>query len=374
MNDLRFYDFDFNLIHIQHDISGVHWNLRYNGIGSFEAEFSPQSKLCALCMKNHYLIVCQGEMQALITGKFIKDNKFTLYGRTINFLLDKRIAPPLSYDNKAYPTDPANMSKYIVEKNCSDFVSIGNIPVCLESVKRDMTRISSVYDAVYDLLESVSLGHRLYFDTKNQKWVFDILKGEEKNLIICEDLYNVFDCEYSHSLLDYFTSGYYSKEYDIKGDWNPQTNTPTLYNNVSENYGCAYRISEDGTYFNINFLKGEYLICNSSDGAWEKSNRADSYWIYKNGTTNGAMRWDAILDANNGDEAKKILDGSTVTEKISARIKKLEYGKDFNLGDIIRFTGKFGNETVTFNLKITSVNIWYETSYISGIKPEFIII
>ena len=43
MNDLRFYDFNFNLIHIQHDISGVHWHLKYNGIGSFEAEFSPQS-------------------------------------------------------------------------------------------------------------------------------------------------------------------------------------------------------------------------------------------------------------------------------------------------------------------------------------------
>ncbi len=371
IQDLRFYDFDFNLLHIQHDVSGVHWNLRYNGIGTFEGEFSPKSTLCALCMKNTYLVVCQGEKQAIITGKFIKNNKLILYGRTVNFLLSKRVAMPFSSDSPDVPKDIASLAGYIVNKSCSDFITLGNLTASENCDTQQLTKMASVSDTVFSLLEKASLGHRLFFDIEKKKWIFDILKGEEKNLIISEELYNAFDCEYTHSLLDYYTSGYYAKEYDLKGDWNPAANSPPLYNNLPENYGCAYRISENGTYFGISFTKGEYLLCKSPNGTWEKGERSDRFWVYVEGKTKGALRWDAVLDAQSNSEAEKILHQNILTQKISSRIKRLEYGKDFSLGDIIRFTGIFGNETVSFNLKITAVDIWYENSNTSGIKPEF---
>ena len=68
MEDLRFYDYEFNLRHIEPLAESVNWQMYYNGIGQFEAYFSYDSDVVALLTSEPYLVVVQGERQALITG------------------------------------------------------------------------------------------------------------------------------------------------------------------------------------------------------------------------------------------------------------------------------------------------------------------
>ena len=45
MEDLRFYDFEFNLLCIAPDVCDVCWELKFNGIGTFEAGIIPDDEI-----------------------------------------------------------------------------------------------------------------------------------------------------------------------------------------------------------------------------------------------------------------------------------------------------------------------------------------
>ncbi|MBO5454739.1 MAG: hypothetical protein J6A69_12380 [Clostridia bacterium] len=371
MQDLRFYNFDFTLLHIEHDFSSVYWNLKYNAVGSFEAEFACKDELNKLCSEEKYLVVCQGDRQAIITGRQIKNNKLKLFGRTVNFLLEKRVLMPFSTENLDSKKGSASLAQYIVSETCADFAVLGSTVISDNDISFERSVMTTVENAVRDCLESDGLGHRLVFDTENKKWVFDIIQGRKSDLVVSEDMLNAFESEYTHSLLDFCTSGYYRRDYNFKGDWNPVSNSPALSNNTSENYASAYRATADAEIFNLSINKGDYIICNTPDGKWQKSDKADGFDVYIPGTYKGAKCWDAIFNSDTESEALEILEKNKLTEKCSANMRNLEFGKDFKLGDIVTFNQKIGKDLISLNLKITSVTLWFEQGSAMGVKPEF---
>ena len=88
MEDIRIYDFEFNLLHIEHDIASCNWKLYDNEIGTFEMHFPISSDLTVIAMQKSYLVAVQGSKQAIITGRQIGDEG-VLYGRTCNWILTR---------------------------------------------------------------------------------------------------------------------------------------------------------------------------------------------------------------------------------------------------------------------------------------------
>ena len=76
MNDIRIYDYEFNLLHIEPDVLSAYWILNYNDIGTFEGTFPLSSGIADVVMKNKYLILVQGEHQALVTA-YLADKVLT---------------------------------------------------------------------------------------------------------------------------------------------------------------------------------------------------------------------------------------------------------------------------------------------------------
>ena len=88
MEDIRIYDYEFNLLHIEHDIVSCNWTIHENAIGSFEMHFPLTSNLISVIMQNRYLVAVQGKKQAIITGRQV-NTEGVLYGRTCNWLLSR---------------------------------------------------------------------------------------------------------------------------------------------------------------------------------------------------------------------------------------------------------------------------------------------
>jgi len=370
MNDLRFYNFDFKLLHIEHDFSAVCWYLKYNSTGTFEAEFASSGPLASLCAENKYMVVCQGDFQAIITHKQVKNNKLILNGRTVNFLLEKRCVPPFSSSSLNFSNGSCGLAQYIVSTYCNDFVTLGKSVTSTENSEFSRNSMNSALDVICACLDRDNLGHRLIFDTEKKQWIFDIIKGEEKNIILSDDTLTTYDSEYTQNILDYATSGYFKKLYSYEGQWNPINNTPALTNKTASNYAKAYKVSSDGTYFGIKFAKDDYIVCKTKDGTWEKSNNGNCFWEYVLCDKQGVYRWDSILSAEDESEAKSILLDMKTTDRLAAKLRNLELGKDFNLGDIVTTTLRLGEKHISLKQRINAVTIWYEKGSVIGTKPE----
>ena len=88
MEDVRLYDFEFHLLHIEHDIVSSNWSFRENDTGTFELHFPIASRLTALAMNAPYLVAVQGEKQAIITGRQLA-KEGVLYGKGCNWILTR---------------------------------------------------------------------------------------------------------------------------------------------------------------------------------------------------------------------------------------------------------------------------------------------
>lgn len=371
MEDLQFFDFNFNLLHTEHNFSSVYWRIMYNGIGSFEGVFPAKSKVSQLCMENEYLVICQGNKQAIITTKKFQAGKLTIIGRTVNFLLSKRVILPFSTYKTDVKKDGVSLALYVIDTCCSDFVTKGTYLSCSRDEHFWRNTAHPAIEVIIDCLNKEDAGHELLFDPKNKKWVFNIYKGKETGITLSELNLNAFDTEYTHNLLDYATNGYYRKSLSYKGLWDPATNTPYLTDNLPENYAKSYCVSGKGSCFGITFEKDDYIICKSENGKWEKSDETDGFWVKISDGKTGVYAWESVLSSVNPDSAKDELKEKSLKESAQGKVRNLVYEKDFNLGDIILFSNEVGGKTKTFRQRINAVTIWYENGNTMGVKPEF---
>ena len=95
IEDIRVFDWEFHFLCNLNRYNSLNWQLFYNEIGNFEGHFPKDSKIVDLVMSNRYLLIVQGNKQAIVTGYFAGDD-FAVYGRTVNWLLSRRVAPVLA--------------------------------------------------------------------------------------------------------------------------------------------------------------------------------------------------------------------------------------------------------------------------------------
>lgn len=258
---LRIYNFDFELIYIEPKTKSTSWAVYYNEIGTFEAHLPLSSELIKLIAQNKYLIVCEDDKTAVLTGYEI-DRELVLYGRTLNWLLEKRVAPKTES-----VTDKAGIiSNSIVSAAFSDVDDFEVLaPPETPEVTIERSAYKTVYNAVCECLSPCNLGHKLDFDAKNQKWIFSIIKGEEIPLLISEANKNAYDTALKSDILDLADCAYYAEDgYLQSGNsgiyrWETilsdetQTEAELSLENKKENNECSLKLRNLslGTDYNL---------------------------------------------------------------------------------------------------------------------------
>lgn len=211
---IRVYDFGFDLLFLETKVNSTSWTLYYNGIGTFEAHLPLNSGLTELTAANKYLVVCEDDKAAILTGREIGD-ELILYGRTPNWLLEKRIAPK----TESVTGEAGEICANLVETAFSDVTDFEVLtPPESDSITVERTTFKSVFGAVSEYLSLCGLGHSLDFDRTANKWIFRIYNGGEMPLLISEANKNAYDTSASYDILDLADCGYYGENGYLQGD------------------------------------------------------------------------------------------------------------------------------------------------------------
>lgn len=310
MADIKFYDFELNLLHIDNAYSSVDWLLKFNDIGTFEAHFPINSPVTKLCMENEYIIAVQGDNQAVITGKKASSD-FALYGRTPNWFLSKRVTP--NFSQMYY--SPEFTAKQLVAAAMAD---VSNFKIVRASGFTTKIRFwRNVYNptikVVSECLARVSAGHKMWFDISEKKLKYCAVKPAQRNIIISRTNMNALNITYTDDFQDSANGGYYQVTDETTGEmtWT--------------------EIASDKT---------------------------------------GLYRWVQVLGGDNEYDAEASLKTKKRKRNVTFDVRGLKYGTDYALGDVVTVKSEFGGYRRTDKKQITEVNIWYENGN-SGEKPVF---
>ena len=371
MNDIRIYDYEFNLLHIEPDVLSAYWILNYNDIGTFEGTFPLSSGIADVVMKNKYLILVQGEHQALVTA-YLADKVLTVYGKTPNWILSRRTYPAFKTSEM---TDLSDLKiGTIVTHIVSDaFADVENFTCAdLTNVETEEhfwrnTR-NAVSDIVKEGLNEHSLGHRVRLDIPNKKWIFEVYAGEELPLIVSEANRNLTKVSVSDDAQSFFDAGWYCRELEDKGEWDA---SGTLPGKGPENYGTYYTIKNDEETGSKKYPNGSYLVCTDKDfGVWRVCSELPELEEKISGSLSGIYSWDTSLSGATEAEAKTELSKKLWSHEVKGEAYHLKYGKEYHLGDMFRVQVQKGTFAETALKTVSGVEIWWESGNI-GEKLKF---
>lgn len=310
MNDIRVYDFDFNLIHIENTFSSVDWVLKFNDIGTFEAHFPINARIVDIAMKNNYLIVAQGDKQAIITGKSAFSD-FTLYGRTPNWILSKRVTPNFTGMSGTIES----ISATIVRRAFSDIDNfvVNNVDGFTNSINFWRNVYNPTSKVVSECLDREKAGHNVYLDFENKNWVYHAIKGRDTTTLFSEGKLNVYNIQYAEDFQEYVNGGFY-----------------------------------------------EVIDAETGENTWEEIQSAQT----------GIYKWMGVLSGNTLSDANDSLATRKWNKNIKFETKGMKFDKDYFLGDRVDVKMKIGQFERTDKKYISAVNIWYDNAN-SGEKPVF---
>lgn len=310
MEDVRFYDFEFNLLHIEHDIISCNWTLYENEVGSFEMHVPLVSKLVSVMMENRYLVAVQGTKQAIITGRQL-GTEAVLYGRTCNWILSRFCLPEI-FDTDSLQAagtigakDAQTVCRYIISRSMGQiesFVFTENTEADFGEVFLENKSISAALDLVTDCVRQAGCGHEVIYDIANKKWRFRLFQGVMLPGVLSEANRNCYDTVYTEDLQSYFPGGWYE----------------------------------------------------------QKTGEGETAFVQLASGLRGIYAWETALSGETGQEAKKDLDTRTIERQTELKTKGLLFGRDYGLNDSLRTQIKKGDFSSGMTRRITGVHLWYE--------------
>lgn len=328
MKDIRIYDFEFNLLCIMTDVVSSRWHLLYNGIGTYEGHFRMEDDISDIILKNRYIIITQGDLQAICTGR-IAAEELTVCGRTVNWILTRRVRPPFKARlifGESY-TDPETLLLYCLKKGFTEPPSIGEDgleiegsvdkeravenfilpePIGAEPFTYHFWRLTAndLSELTIDLCKKLNRGHRVVFDIENKCWRFEFIYPKDNDVLLSAAVKSIYDVSCTEDI---------QKEAD--GGWYP---------------GGAADTDEE-------------------DSSW--------YYIAGSPKKQGIYSWDCVLDCSGESEARDALEKRNIIDSTRAKLRGLEYGRDYALGDIVTVYVKAGSFERLSRCMINGVDI-----------------
>lgn len=298
MEDIYFYNYEFELLDVEAKFFSVNWQLKWNEVGQFEAHFPLDAEIVRIAREEAFLVAVQGENAAVITGMSAEED-FVLFGRSCNWFLTQKAVSEVQTEGKS-------VGELVCELVTAAFADAENF-VCesaeelTEEVHTEQEGCFLLSEIVRECLESVGAGHEILFDVKNKKWIFRVISGTEREWLISEDNRNLSGGELCEDVLDERNVGWYQEEESLA--WN-------------------------------------------AVGATDKK---------------GFYRRECVLKATTQENAERELSLKTKKTSLTAELHNLLYGKDYRLGDIVRVREKKGKWLCVGKQRITGVHLWYES-------------
>ena len=360
MMDVSFYDFDFNRLGDFTRYTSFNIEPQYCGYGTAELRFPINNMdLISLLVKNEYIFFVAGDYSAIVTGFKITED-IAIYGRTCEWLLTKRGVDIFTYDDKT----PEEIVTSIVADSAGDFVTVSKAETNGDKMSFAIDKVKNLHDVVCEILNMQNIGFKLVPDIRQKQFIFSVYSGTECLVLLSQANRTAYDMAYTIEKQDMVTmSGWYERKLDDLGEWNASTNTPRITNNSSENAYTYYKVSADGSQFGLSFTKGDYIYSDQADGKLKKAvDKPENIWVYiENPTVLGAKKWDAVLSgAKTESEAFAEIKTLSVREEIASEVKDVEYGRDYNLGDIVRVQYEAGHFKKSEKMRVSSVAIYFD--------------
>ncbi len=278
---IRLYDFEFNLLHIEPRCISTRWTLYFNDIGALEAHFVPGDEAVKYILDRRYLVIEEKGKFAVITGYMLGED-FTVFGRTCNWLLKKRIL----HEKKVMSASVDTITGNLVSAAFADTagLTLGNALDISETVDFTVEPNTCLFDAVKECLSLCKCGHSLDFDVKRGRWVYSNFQRRKNNIVFSSANKNAYDIEIENDLLDYADCGYYEKKtVDSEGVQSV----------------CTTYLSDDKTQ-------------------------------------SGIYRWEAVLEGSDEAAAASSLNSKALKEEVSLSTRNVKFGRDYRLGDVVR--------------------------------------
>lgn len=332
MKDIRIYDFEFNLLCIMTDVVSAQWHILYNDVGTFEGRFRLNDSISDIIMSNKYIVIVQGDLQAVCTGKIV-ENDLVVCGRTVNWILKKRVRPPFKSKEifgeefvdaetillycleKGFIAPPKitdgveNLDEVDEKKVVSNFIIPQKTnPKPLSNhfwrlSANDLEKLSS------DLCQKLERGHKVIFDIENKCWRFEFIYPKNNETVIAKEAKTAFDFSYSDDILDYSNGGWYA----------------------------------------------QYSGTGEEEVPWKYIENEDALGIYF---------WDCVLSSQGESEASDEIIKKSKTNTITTNFRNLKFGIDYNLGDVFLVYFKFGEFECSDYYMVTGVDIKYSPTQI----------
>ncbi|MBE7031999.1 MAG: hypothetical protein E7401_03445 [Ruminococcaceae bacterium] len=379
MTDVLFYDFDFNLLADFPRFISLNITQNYCGFGTAELHFSiAESEIITLLENNPYMFFTAGDNSAIVTGWKIGED-IAVFGRTPEWLLIKRGVKAFSQTGATAEV----IARYAVSLAAGDCIALGEFAGLGAAQSYSTDKVRVLYDVVCEVLNTQNLGFKVEPDIEQKKFVFSVYSGQESLCLISPSNRTAYDMTFTVEKQDMVTkSGWYERKFTDMGGWDAYNNSPSLSDSQTSNAYTFYEITSETYYqsgskyypverFGCNCPKGSYLYSDTPDGKWKVTNvKPDTIWIYiGNSEVSGARRWDAVLNGTKtATEATAEILQKKRRDSSQTEVKSIEYGTDYNLGDIVRVQLEFGNFKKAEKKRVTSIDFYYDVDK-SGVTP-----
>ena len=379
MRDIVFYDFDFNRLADFNRFISFNIEKKYCGYGTAEIHYSlADSEILTLLEENPYVFFVAGESAVIVTGWRVGED-IAVFGRTPEWLLTRRGVKELTFASAT----PEHIARNAVSVAASDFVVLSEECGLGTAQKYSTDKVRVLYDVVCEVLNGQSLGFKVAPDIDLKQFVFSVYQGQESLCIISQSNRTAYDMTYTVEKQDMATnSGWYEQKYTDMGGWDAYNNSPSLSEGAASNAYTFYEITSESYYqsggkyypverFDLTCTKGQYLYCDSASGVWKiTAERPDTIWVYLgNSEMTGAKKWDAVLSGTKTkEEALAEISRLKRNDKTEGETKRIEYGSDYALGDIVRVQTEFGDFKKAEKKRIEAVKIYYDVDK-SGTMP-----
>lgn len=308
--DIRFYDFQFNLLYILAPFSkdtgyrSINAEKNLNGSGALEIVFSdPELKKIVEEYKDTLLVSWRGFWGFITSWRWDKDLR--LCGMHLNGLLHRSVIPPT---NGEITGDIKTLLKDAIEINIPwlEWEETGEKEYNI-TYKQDSYTLADGY--IEGMLDLSGTGYEITADVKNKSFKFHHIEKRENPLMLSQSNLNAYDFETTYINKELAFGGWYKEEQE-----------------------------ED-----------------------QEGNKPDAIWKYisTDSSKEGIYKIDCVLSATTFNDAQNELLKKRVKYEVLAKTKDIEYGKDYAIGDVIRVQ----DEGVSLKKLVSGVRIWDENGY-----------
>ena len=367
--DISIYDENFNLLCVVPKYLSVNWQIFFKSYGTGEVHLPKTEEYVELFTTNPHLFIEQGAFQGVVTGIKIEED-CAVFVKTPEWFFTKFIAEEYVAPNGQTAGEVACELVRRALGNQISLVTTGEETSPADCSGFVLEEATDLYSALLLCLSDEKTGFSFSFDTEEKCFYFCLRTAQENKETVFGEEYRSYTAGvYVRDIQDVAEGYLYYHKLECGGNYDPIENEPQLIE-TPENYGKYYRITENAQRFGLQLNKGDVLLCKRLDGKFETAKEAKPFPVRKTPDGKGIFHWSTIVTAKTEDEVKHAMGKLKPRITISGTAKTHEYGRDYQVGDLVTVQFSAGNFVHSEEKLVSGVHI-FEDAQTVGFMPEF---